>query len=516
MIQAQDQQSLDSRELDELVAILGDRWERMNRLYLIQDEKGHTLRFRPNLVQTYLEDHLWWLNLILKSRQHGITTWACIRALDKALWSPGSRCGIIAHRKEDAEKFFRQKVLFAYDRLDPAIQAMVPVTRRDMGGVLEFANGSSIEVSVSHRGGTFQYMHISEYGPMCAMFPQRAAEVRSGALNTVHDGAIVTIESTAYGREGDFFERTKKAEVLEQLVESGQTVLTRMDYRFFFFPWFDDVRNKLHERVYITDEQAEYFARIEAETGATLTDPQKWWYVKKSEDQGDKMMQEHPSTPDEAFTVGQQAYYYAKALATARHDGRITRIPIEPSIPVNTFWDLGRNDMNAIWLHQRVALENRFIAYYENAGEAIHHYAGWLREFREKHGIVYGTHYLPHDAEVVEFTREDGKTREEVLNDLGVEPTIIVPRIENLGEGIDMVRRSFPSYWFDAERCKKGLERLAQYQKRYNATIQAYQDDPAKNDARNGADALRQHAQGYVPGAKRLPGKKRERNWRTV
>jgi hypothetical protein len=46
---------------------------------------------------------------------------------------------------------------------------------------------------------------------------------------------------------------------------------------------------------------------------------------------------------------------------------------------MSAFWDLGRNDLNTIWLHQHVDGFDRFVGYYENSGEFIGHYVAWLK-----------------------------------------------------------------------------------------------------------------------------------------
>src|SRR3546814_2551070 len=106
--------------------------------------------------------------MVLKSRQHGITTLAAILALDTALFRSNTTCGLVMHKKEDADKVFSGKILFAYERLPNWLQAARPIVRRDMSGELEFSNGSKIYVSLSHRSGTLQFLHVSEYGPMGA------------------------------------------------------------------------------------------------------------------------------------------------------------------------------------------------------------------------------------------------------------------------------------------------------------------------------------------------------------
>ena len=88
-----------------------------------------------------------------------------------------------------------------------------------------------------------------------------------------------------------------------------------------------------------------------------------------------------------------QGAYYTTLLAAARKDGRITRVPYDPALPVDTDWDLGIGDAMAIWFSQSLRSgEVRLIDYYENSGEGLPHYAGVLKE----KGYVYGEHWAPH------------------------------------------------------------------------------------------------------------------------
>ena len=44
--------------------------------------------------------------------------------------------------------------------------------------------------------------------------------------------------------------------------------------------------------------------------------------------------------------------YFADQIAAAKDQGRVTRLPIEPSLNVHTAWDLGISDAMSIWLFQ--------------------------------------------------------------------------------------------------------------------------------------------------------------------
>ena len=57
----------------------------------------------------------------------------------------------------------------------------------------------------------------------------------------------------------------------------------------------------------------------------------------------------------EAFEQALEGAYFAHDLFAAHKQGRIGGFPFDPRAPVQTFWDLGRNDLNTIWLHQHLA-----------------------------------------------------------------------------------------------------------------------------------------------------------------
>lgn len=213
----------------------------------------------------------------------------------------------------------------------------------------------------------------------------------------------------------------------------------------------------------------------------------------------------------EPLTAAEGAYYAAQ-IALLREQGRIREVPYQSGVPVNSFWDLGYNDTTAIWFHQRVANEDRFIACYENAGESLEHYAHYL----SSKGWLYDRHYLPHDAE--NKSLQTGRSVLDLLIDqLPGYRFEIVPRVENVLNGIQETRLKLGgAVYFDQVQCADGLKALERYRKEWNDKLQAFKPTPLHDNNSNYADALRQWAQGYRPGAS-SPGKKpRPRNWRTV
>jgi len=185
---------------------------------------------------------------------------------------------------------------------------------------------------------------------------------------------------------------------------------------------------------------------------------------------------------------------YAKQLKKMREEGRICRIPVESGIEVHTFWDLGRNDSTAIWFMQEVGREKRFIDYLEGSMVDLDYY---IRELKKK-DYNYGRHYLPHDVVVTELSSNRG-SRKDILESGGIRPITVVPRIASVNEGIEQTRQFLSQCWIDEERCERGLDALANYQYAFNESANTFGLTPLHNWASNGADAIRQAAQGYKP-----------------
>lgn len=475
---------------------LSDPWWRLNNLYYIKDKQGNVVRFKPNWAQKFLYENMWYLNIVLKARQLGMTTFIQLFMLDRALFNDNQLCGIVAHNKEDAEHFFEDKIKFAYENLPEDLRNALRATS-DTVRSLKFANGSQIRVGTSMRSGTYQYIHISEFGKMCAKYPDKAQEVITGTLNTIAPGQMAFIESTAEGPFGEFYDMCNTAQDLTQAVENGDQHFTPLDWKFFFFPWFKHPDYVLNEKVEIPEKLEVYFRELREEHGIDLSPQHKAWYVKKQAEQGDQMKQEFPATSAEAFERTTELMIFGKQLREARRERRITKIPIARGIPVNTFWDLGRNDVTAIWFHQHVEVRHHFIYYLEGRLQDLAYYVEQLQELKAEHRWYYGVHYLPHDVEVTDLSARENKSRREILAEAGLRPITTVPRVRELRAGIEMTRNKFAECYFDEEGCELGLRALHNYEWAYDELHRTTRETPARTWGKNGADAFRQFAQGY-------------------
>jgi hypothetical protein len=477
---------------EQYAATFGNRMWRLCNLYWITDETGKKILFYPNDEQMDFLENRHDFNCILKARRLGFSTVIQLDGLDDCVFNSNIEFGVIAQSLDDAKAIFRSKIKFAYDRLPEQIRAAVTATT-DSANEIRFSNGSGIRVGTSLRGGTLQRLHISEYGKISAKFPDKAVEIKTGAFNTVHAGQLIDVESTAEGIGGEFYDLCRHSEKLQQ----EGAVLTSLDPKFHFYPWWMKTSHRLPKHgVNIPLELKSYFKRLKEDHGIALDAEQQAWYVKKSQQMGSEMKREFPSTAAEPFEVAVDGAYFGSQMARVRKEGRICKIPVVTSVPINTYWDLGRNDNTAIWLHQHVGKEDRFVGYYQNAGESLAHYVKWLKEWLPD-DCIWGEHYLPHDAKVVELTRRDNKSREEVIQDLGLRSTRVVERVQDLQTGIEMSRQVLATSWFDKDGTAEGIQCLDNYRKAWNETQAVWRNEPAKSRWNHGADAYRQFAQGF-------------------
>lgn len=470
-----------------LDASVVEQWQdpiwRLSNLYHITDKDGQRVRFTPNPAQLAYLEGATDSDLILKARQLGITTLMCLVGLDEALFLDNHNAAIIAHTKDDAHVIFDTKVKYPYDNLPDGLKALKPA-RNDRAGMLKFDNDSSIRVATSARSGTLQRLHVSEFGKICAVYPKKAKEVVTGAFPAVGKNPK-TIESTAEGQEGYFYQFAEQA-----MRGAG-------DFKFHFFPWYDDPAY-VHdpEAVRFLPEHKVYFDKLKYEHGIDLTREQQAWWIKQEMTLGGDMKRENPSTPEEAFEQAIEGAYFAAQLAHADKRGNIGRFPYDPKYPVNTFWDLGRNDLNTIWLHQRVGTRDRFIGYYENSGEHISHYAAWLDDWKREHSARFGDHYWPHDGDREDLFLEHGRLGE--AEKFGLRPTI-VGRTSNKMDAIDAARKVFANCDFDEIGCAVGIKRLRHFRKEWDDNREVWKDRPRHDVNCHGADGFMTFACGYAP-----------------
>ena len=174
---------------------------------------------------------------------------------------------------------------------------------------------------------------------------------------------------------------------------------------------------------------------------------------------------------------------YGELVQEIDDKGQIGSVPYDPSLPVNTAWDIGYNDSTSIIFFQILNYQINIIETYEDDNEALPHYIKFLQD----KDYIYDTHYGPHDLDVTEFS--NGKTRREVASALGVRFRL-APRLI-LEDGIHAVKMFLPRCRIDSDNCSDLLIALRHYHRKFNDKERIFKPKPVHDWSSHMMDALR-------------------------
>lgn len=453
-------------------ARLASRDWRLEHLYWIKDVDGHIVPFRPNEVQRAFLANEHRRNAILKARQLGLSTLVGVLMADFVIWNDHKTAAIIDWRLPEGQKKLAT-VRMQWDLLDylppdadrerRVIAGLMREKKRRIGRVkkdgdvtpvtatanrLGFGNGSVVYTDNTFRGGTLQFMHVSELAKMAKRFPDRAREVVNGGFEAVPTDGMIVVESTHEGgRCGVNYNLMRDA-----MRRVGRPLLP-VDWRFHFFPWFEERRYQLvvPQGHVFRDETVEYFRRLREVHGVVVPEAAQLWWEWKAGQSDFNMKEEYPSVPDEAFdAIGDDAIYGAE-FRRLRVDGRIgCRFVVHAYAFVYCCWDIGVADHMATVFFQMVGGEVRVIGGIQAKRSCVLDMLVRVREFERGHGFKVGRHLLPHDGG--HATVNDRKTAQDTLVENGCQDVRVVRRTASVWLSIGEVRAFLPStVWH--ERC---------------------------------------------------------------
>jgi phage terminase large subunit len=188
---------------------------------------------------------------------------------------------------------------------------------------------------------------------------------------------------------------------------------------------------------------------------------------------------------------------FGKQMRGALEGGRIRHVPIDPQLPVHTFWDLGRRDSTCIWFAQRVGGEYHFIDYYEDCGMDVSHYLMVLQEKK----YLYGMHHLPHDAKHKHLDAK--QTTEQQIRDFG---ETVVGKRQNEHDQINAARAFLLNCYFDEEKCADGITHLQRWRYEVDPDSKQYSDKPVHDEHSHACKALIEAAFGLSTAGQRNLG----------
>lgn len=190
----------------------------------IRPKKGGIRPLQLNRAQREYSRNCGNQNIILKSRQVGITTYIAARFFLQTITRPGSLAVQVAHTQESAESIFNIVRRF-WEKLPPGLRRGALNHSRSNVRQLVFPRLDSeyrVETADENagRGMTIHYLHCSEV----SRWPGNPAETLASLRAAVAPGGEIVLESTPNGVAGAFYNEWQKA------AETGYTQ--------HFFPWW--------------------------------------------------------------------------------------------------------------------------------------------------------------------------------------------------------------------------------------------------------------------------------------
>lgn len=179
---------------------------------------------------------------------------------------------------------------------------------------------------------------------------------------------------------------------------------------------------------------------------------------------------------------------FEREMAQAELEGRITSVPYDRTRPVDTIWDLGFGDRNAIWFVQAYGGYINLIDYHEDYGQTIEHY---LVVCQQKE-YMYGVDWLPHDGVDAiihkKLTSNPNMSPEMLMRAAGRNVRLVLKLL--VSSRINAARTKFPLCRFDREKCKIGLLALRMYQWGPPSVNKVEPAKPLHDKYSHGADAF--------------------------
>lgn len=463
---------------------LSSKLWRMNNLYTILDKNGNKIKLTLNDAQLkVLTKFRHNKKIILKSRQQGISTLYLAYNLDDCLFKAGYQAGIQSYGLDESEKLSKRALLMWSD-LDQEVKEIFGLTLATNNSKgMSFSNGSVLKIG-NFRGDTLQSLHVSELAKIANKFPDKARELKTGAFQAVGKDNKITLESTAEGKSGLFYEIWAKAVSLEK----RGLPLGPFDFQAIFLSWVFDPDCSIDHEVEISEELEKYFAEKEHDLNIKLTQQQKWWYSSKLEELGDDMKQEYPTTAEEAFEQSVEGTYYKHEYRKLR----IAKVQYDENLKVHSAFDLGMNDTFSIGFFQVHPDKSvHIIGEYMNSGHGLQHYRDMFDALSKKFGWVHGTTYVPHDSKVRELIAD--KTRWDAMKELGFNPILVTKH--SLADGIEATRQFLKTVEVD-ESCEVIVGSIQNYRKKYDQKYDVYLDSPVHDEWSHTADMIRYMAMG--------------------
>lgn len=215
----------------------------------------------------------------------------------------------------------------------------------------------------------------------------------------------------------------------------------------------------------------------------------------------EKIQQEYYNSWD----VGMEGAFYTEQMTLMSLEGRLGNFPWDPSLPVQTWWDIGFRDATSIIYTQENRAGNpRIIDFDEGRNKGLPAYAKIIRE----KPYVYSSHNGPHDINQTDWSTEQTKKNQAAKFDIYFDDVPNIPK----DDGIDAMRAQLATIEVNEAKCGKLIAAWNSYQRKWDEKLRIFSDKPLHNWASHASDAGRYLSVGWN-GAVKGEWVQQERNY---
>lgn len=295
----------------------------MTHLYKIKDKKHNLVTFKFNNAQEKIlrsiQNQKPIRNIIIKSRQEGVSTFWLLWWLDDTMWNLNTTTGILSHKWESLNHLW-SIITLAYKNLPEDLKA--PLGEESKRALYFKDLESKIFISLDIRSTGLHNLHISEW---CWC---KDDEVKA-TLGAISPYTNVTGESTGNGVANDGYLTYQDAKTKDN------------EYIHLFLPWFIQKEYRLPLNEIQPDEimnslsvEEKKLKQIMNESGLTLEPEQILWRRQAQKRIKDLFPQEFPETDEDAFITSGMHYFNMKKTMVLLNEAR-TYNKENPPVEVN-------------------------------------------------------------------------------------------------------------------------------------------------------------------------------------
>jgi len=300
---------------------MADKQHRINNYYKIVDKDTNLVTFKLNRAQAHFLANRGSRNIICKSRQLGFTTFAAVDSADDVFFNPNIYALILSYDKDSSQTIF-EKVMLAWEHFK--------IPGYDLKKLYTVDNESANRLKLG-------------FAKICAKYPKKAQEVLSGTIQSVPPSGEVTIESTAEGNSGLYYDMFWTA----WNRPAGQKIKPT-EFKAFFYNWQWDDRelNRIKDEEIETEFPKEFLKIQEDHNIKVIQHPSRYEYMDDRQlthyyhlwlgmnKNWELLKQEYPIYVEEAF-VGSGAALFDRVIAQQMKDNSTSPIKV-----INYDWEI--------------------------------------------------------------------------------------------------------------------------------------------------------------------------------